>query len=114
MAIKNLTPHTVTLLDKEGNLIMAIPSHGVARVSVSRELVDTIPFEHNGVTVDVPVNRSKFGEVEGLPSPEPNTLLIVSMVVAKALPNRDDLICPDLTVRDNEGRIVGCQGFCRP
>jgi len=112
--IKNLTPHTVNLLDSEGNLIMAIPSHGVARVSVKRELVDTIPFEHNGNTVDVPVNRSVFGEVEGLPQPEPNTLLIVSMVVAKALPERQDLICPDQTVRDNEGRIIGCQAFCCP
>lgn len=41
------------------------------------------------------------------------TLLIVSRLVAEACPERDDLVVPDDTVRDDAGRIIGCRALAR-
>lgn len=104
--IINLTPHTINIVDGEGNQIQEIaPSGQTARCSVSREQVSTV----NGI----PVNRTVFGEVEGLPEPQADTIYIVSALVAQARPDRNDLYIPDDTVRDEQGRIIGCKAFAQ-
>lgn len=62
----------------------------------------------------IKVNSTSFGEVEGLPEPQEGTIFIVSALVAQALRGvRDDLVIPDDTVRDEQGRIIGCKSFAR-
>lgn len=100
MQIINLTPHTVTV---NGT---AIPPDG--RVPRVGEVVKpageiTLP---GGATV--PVVTVRPGAVEGLPAPQPDTMLIVSRMVAEAAPERRDLVVPHGLVRDGQGRVVGC------
>lgn len=103
--IVNLTPHTITVLREGAEPIEYPPSGMVARCATQRRMVGTL----NGI----PINRTGFGEVSGLPEPAPGVYYLVSALVAQALPQRDDLLIPDDTVRDEEGRIIGCRAFAR-
>ncbi len=60
---------------------------------------------------DIPVFRTTFGEVEGLPEPQDDTLYIVSLLVRRARPYRGDLLSPGQLIRDAEGRPIGCKGL---
>ena len=99
--IKNLTPHAINL--PQG---MVEPSGIVARVQ-ARE-VET--GEH---VLGAAIIRQEFGEVEGLPAPEADTILVVSAMVKAACPDRDDLVSPARLVRDDAGRIVGCEALTK-
>lgn len=103
--IINLTPHAVTVLREGAEPIEYPPSGAVARCATQRQVVGSL----NGI----PINRTEFGEVSGLPDPAPGVYYIVSTLVAQALPDRDDLLVPDDTVRDEAGRIIGCRAFAR-
>ena len=109
MQIVNLTPHTINIMPAgpTGPVVTIPPSGQVARCTVDRVQADTITVE--GVTI--PVNRTQFGEVTGLPEPQPNTIYIVSAIVAQALPDRSDVFVVDDTVRDEQGRIVGARAL---
>lgn len=106
----NLTPHPITVFKGEEKIEIP-PSGEVARVGVEQKKVG----ELNGI----PVHKSIFGDVEGLPEPRENTVYIVSTVVLQALKAKNivrrDLVSPDTTpngvVRDEEGRIIGVRGF---
>lgn len=102
MKIVNLTPHDINIIT-EGGIITFPASGSIARVATMRETVREI----NGV----PVNRTVFGEVVGLPAPEDDTMYIVSLATAKAAPERDDLLITDEAVRDDSGRVIGCKAF---
>lgn len=65
----------------------------------------------NGTTI--PINKTEFGEVEGLPLPQPYTYYVVSMLVAQAMKDRQDILIVDNTVRDEKGRITGAIAFAR-
>ncbi|MFC0903824.1 hypothetical protein ACFHWD_03850 [Clostridium sp. MT-14] len=65
------------------------------------------------ITVQIPINRTVFGDIENLPEPQPDTIFVVSSIVAQAAQNRDDLFIPDDTVRDENGRIIGCRALAR-
>lgn len=107
--IKNFTPHEIVLFAPEGEEVLATwESNGVARISVREIPCDPID--------SFPCSTSEYGEVEGLPEPEPGTFLIVSTLVRDRCPNRADLISPDTfrgAVRDSEGRIIGTRKFQR-
>lgn len=104
MKIKNLTPHTITILNGEKKIELA--SEGLARVSTTTEVVDII----NGI----PVNVVKMGEVTGLPAPEKDTILVVSRIVAEAVKGkRNDCLIVDKTVRNADGQIIGCTSLAR-
>ncbi len=99
--ITNLTPHAVndTLTGKTFH-----PSGIVARVS--QTLRDT------GMTIDgVPLFTRTFGDVVDLPNAQDGVYMIVSAMVADALPHRHDLISPGDLVRDASGQPIGCKGF---
>lgn len=102
--IINLTPHTVNILigDKQINIE---PSGTVARCYVERDTIGEI----NGI----PLTQNRFGQVTGLPDPKEDTFYIVSSLVANACKERDDLVIPDETVRDGQGRIIGCRSLAR-
>lgn len=100
MKFVNLTPHRITVI-KEGNIVLDVPPSGVVpRCSVISEVV----FEIDGV----PITKNVFGEVVGLPDRQEDTYYIVSALVKNAVPERDDLLVPVGTVKDDEGRIIGC------
>ena len=104
MRIINLTPHSITFVDDVGNTVLTVePSGQVARCSVAREKI--------GMIGGIPVNKSRFGEVENLPEPEEGTIYIVSALTAQAVPERDDVFITDDAVRDEQGRVIGCRAL---
>jgi hypothetical protein len=109
----NLTPHEINIYSQSGQgIVLSIPPSGVVcRVSVKSEIVGKV----NGV----PVRKVTYGDVEGLPEPQPNTIFIVSTFVLLALKDkgvqRPDLVStdtnPDSAIRDQQGKIIGIKYF---
>lgn len=100
--IVNLTPHAVTFVTDNGNIVIP-PSGTVARRETTTEVVGTI----NGI----PVTRTKLGPITGLPETvSDDTVYVVSRIIAEEA-GRNDLYIPDQTVRDDQGRIVGCRSL---
>lgn len=101
MKIVNLTPHIVRL--NSGKEFP--PSGTVCRVSSFYKETEPGFF------------RVNFGEVIGIPEPEPETRYIVSGLVMSALPERTDLIAPATghpeCVR-KEGQVYSVPGFIVP
>ena len=103
--IINLTPHEVNIILENGNIINIPASGTIARCKVERQIINNI----NGI----PITQTKFGEIEDLPDPQPNTIYIVSSLVAQAVPHRTDVFIPDDCVRDDQGKITGCRSLGR-
>jgi hypothetical protein len=110
--ILNYTPHNVKILTEapEINDYMVVSDYkscGSARVATEQECVGEI----NGVKV----YSTSYGEVEGLPEQQDGVMLLVSFLVKQALPEREDLICPNTSpqgvVRDSSGQIIGVKSF---
>lgn len=119
--VVNLTPHPVVVVGEEcpskvqspeeikPYIVATFPPSGkVARVTSSKVKVREV----NGI----PLYKSVFGEVSGLPDPQPGTIYIVSLLVLQALKGkRDDVVAPDTSptgaVRDANGRIIAVKGF---
>lgn len=102
MKIRNLTPHAVNLL-VNGEYVEYPPDGVVPRVStVELPIEEEFPFEAVKVV---------YGDVCDLPDPEENVILIVSKMCADARPARRDLWYPTKLVRDEQGRIVGCDAL---
>lgn len=99
----NLTPHAINIITEDRQPVATFESEGVARVatkSVQKDVVD-----------EVPIFATKYGKIEGLPEPRPNTFYIVSMLCKQACPNRKDLLSPSQLIRDENGQPVGCLGL---
>lgn len=96
-AILNLTPHAIILL--EDSMRTEIPSTGVARL------------EEELTKVNEYTTLVEYTNVVGLPEPQPDTIYIVSCLVAQHCRERDDLRFPGQMVRDDQGRIVGCKSL---
>ena len=109
MNIVNLTPHTLNLMPAgpTGPVVTIPPSGRVARCAVDREQVDTVTVD--GITI--PVNQTQFGAVSDLPAPRPNTIYVVSTLVAQRVPGRRDVYIVDDAVRDDQGRIIGARAL---
>lgn len=102
MKIINLTPHDINII---GHAV--IPASGtLARVSQTRQQISTL----NGI----PVNRSVFGKITGLPDAKDGTIYLVSLIVLQALGgSRPDCYIVDDSVRDDTGRIIGVNGLAQ-
>jgi len=107
--IVNLTPHALNLMPEgpDGPTVTIPPSGIVARCTTSRVQVGTITVDN----ITIPVNRTQFGAVTGLPDPQPDTIYIVSAVVAQAVPDQPDVFIVDDAVRDKQGRIIGARAL---
>ena len=75
MKIINLTAHSINVILGEQNI--AYPSEGLARVKTEEKETEKI----NGI----PVVKTVYTDVEGLPEPEENTVYLVSTLVLQAL-----------------------------
>lgn len=108
-SIVNLTPHTATVLDGEGNLVAEFPSSAIARARQTDVVVDNIG--------GVPIVETTFGEVVDLPDPVEGVYLIVSIITLNAARaggrSTDDLLITSGPVRDETGRIIGCKALGR-
>ena len=109
MKVVNLTPHAMNIVTDSGTATIP-PSGTVARVTVTRESAGTATID-GGV---VPLYRTTYGEVTDLPDPAPNTLYVVSSLVAAAARDRNDLVVPNDLVRDEQGKVIGARGLAFP
>ena len=103
MTVINKTPHTVTILD-DGKVVREYQSDGsTIRLAMSEKSV--------GLVDGVPLVTVEYGEPVGLPPEQEGVTYIVSALVRQALPERRDLVVPAGLVRDENGRIIGCERF---
>ncbi len=109
MNIVNLTPHALNIMPSgpTGPVVTIPPSGQVARCEVNRVQIYTVTVDG----ISVPVNKTQFGTVSGLPDPQPDTIYVVSALVAQAVPNRPDVFMVDDAVRDDQGRIIGARAL---
>lgn len=104
--IVNLTPHAINFVHEDGTPRLTVePSGTIARVSCKTVVIG----EEGGI----PVTTNEYGEVEGLPAPETNTIYVVSALVAGRVPTREDVFIPNEAVRNDKGQIVGCKSLGR-
>lgn len=106
-ALRNLTPHTISLVIPSGDVFTIEPSGAVARC----QTVQTPTGELTGGGAGAPLVHVEYGEVTGLPAPAGGTLYIVSALVRSALPERLDLASPGDLVRDGLGNVIGCRNL---
>jgi len=113
MKLINLTPHEVTIVDEDGNTLLAIPSSGVARAA--QRDVPAGSIETEGVVV--PVVITEFGETDGLPEPTEEVAFIVSIITLNAAKAQGrstaDLFITSGLVRDDKGQPIGCRALAR-
>jgi len=101
----NMTPHAITVVDADCNIIRVYPASGkTIRLSSSTVSAGALPD-------GTPLTRTEFGEAVGLPDSAPDTMYIVSQLVKSALPGRTDLLVPAEVARDAAGNIVGCKSL---
>lgn len=101
MLLVNLTPHSINV---NGNSIPSDKdSYTIPRVDMNRTQVNSI---HG-----IPIYNNVIGEVKDLPVENDGVFYIVSALVRLACPHRKDLLSPGNLIRDNDGNIIGCDGF---
>lgn len=122
MKIINLSAHVSRLVLKADgeNILECIEfegtdTNGRKEVRVGEVQVGTKVMQQDGY--ELSIQQYKFGEVQNLPDPEPNTLFIVSAMVISALREqgirRTDLISPrtDKTAIRKNGQVIGVFGY---
>jgi len=107
----NLTPHTVRILTVNG--VLELPPDGPpARLVLAPDVPDgMIQIADHPVPL---VRTAATPEITGLPAERSDTLLLVARVIAEALPDRDDLVYPHVTVRNEHGLVTACRSLGRP
>ena len=106
MTFINCTPHPISLLDSNDEVLMTLPKGVVVpRLTQSTKQVDVV----EGVSI----TETSFGEIQDLPEPKEGVLLIVSRLVLTACPNRNDLVVPNELVRDSHGNVKGCKSLAK-
>lgn len=107
MKIINLQRHPVTVVPHDKAQPVTFPSEGM--VQVRMKVDDLTP---NGVVKD-----GFWVYTRDLPKPQPETLYIVSSLVAMFelyVNDRTDLLFPWGLIKDSNGRVHGCRALCRP
>lgn len=99
----NMTPHDFTLYDNEGNVVRVIPPSGKT-IRLSEETTSA------GMWDGMPLTHTDYGSAD-LPEYRPDTKYIVSAMVKNSFPERDDLIVPAQTVRNEKNQIVGARSL---
>lgn len=109
MKVINLTAHTINVILGEKEL--AYPSEGLARVKTEEKTIGTVE--------GIPIVKTVYTTVEGLPDMQEDTVYLVSTLVLQALKAngvcRPDCLAPNTglsgAIRDDQGRIIGVKGF---
>ncbi len=102
----NLTPHKLVVYREDGSTMELPPSGMVARVDSEQYLYGDID--------GIPVMRTTYKGIYGLPNAKHGVIYVTSSVVAQ-MSGRKDVIAPDTgpggAVRDSSGRIIGVRRF---
>lgn len=109
LRMRNLTPHTVRVLDGERVTAVWPPSGRFARVVEARRAGRALTTDIGEVPL---VEVTYSPDVVDLPPEQPGVAYVVSRVLAAAVA-RDDLYFPADEVRDESGGIVGCRALAR-
>jgi len=97
--IKNLTPHRITISDKDQSIVLTLPPEdNPARCS-------EVTKDH-GEFDGFPLVLKSYGKVENLPDPEEDVLYIVSKIICDACPDRTDIASPGDLFRDENGEVM--------
>lgn len=111
MAILNLTPHSLNIIDKSGGVrIFPKPS---ADVVLPRVAQDTI---QQGEIEGIADYQSAFGQPEYVPVADGNVYVVSRLVINACEKHGIDhshLRSPGRLVRDDEGKVVGAEGLAR-
>jgi len=102
--IRNLTPHTVTIITGKEQLIY-MPIYPTPRLSTNTEFIGAID--------GVPLTKTVFSKVQDLPPQKEGVYLIVSRLVLSACSTRKDLLVPNELVRNDKGKIIGCKSLAQ-
>lgn len=111
--IENLTPHTVNLVDDNGQVIATFePTGTIARSKQTDIAVEKLKIDHK---TTVSIVKTTYGEPVELPEYDENKYYIVSVLTAQAAKDHGretkDLLISSDPVRDDSGRIIGCRRF---
>ena len=103
----NLTPHQVDIIKMDGTTL-SIPSSGVIR--------DKQELESYRVVDGIKVGRYSYGEPIGVPEAlEPDTIYIVSKLALESCRSHGidttNFLIPGELIRDETGRIIGCESL---
>ena len=106
----NLTPHALEIKRKDGTFLNVPASGTVLRIP------QTDTYYGNFAEVDVNVSKTTFGEFDAavIPDLRDGTIYIVSLVsllMSSELRGRYNVFAPGNEIRDDNGRIVGCDGL---
>jgi len=102
----NATPHTLRVFSGDRVIVEVPRAERPARAATTDVVIGHVQTPGGSV----PLVASRLGEVYDLPDPEPNTLVVVSQLVAD-LVGRDDLVVPHQLVRDADGAVIGCRSL---
>lgn len=106
--IVNLTPHPLAIMTPRGTIEIA-PEATVARVETHTEARPDLLIA--GFEAPVECVSLATGDVHNLPEAEPNTVYVVSSIVATAVPHRSDVATPHDLIRDDAGFVTGCRSL---
>jgi|BioPla2DNA2_1021312.scaffolds.fasta_scaffold03838_2 hypothetical protein len=114
--VVNCTPHDVVIV-KEDDFYVIEKSGIIPRLKEVQTKLNEINFQATKLDevrdISVDIVQKSFNEIEGLPEKQEGTIYVVSALVAGAAKDRDDLFVPNDTVRDENGRIIGCRNLAR-
>jgi hypothetical protein len=139
MNIVNTTPHEINIYMeeqtewneerkfyqvKEGELpVKSIPSSGTTfRMDMQEATITSLVLrnvdlysphlrEEDSFNFGTPVMRVWYDGHDEFPNEVEGTYYIVSRLVAENAKDRDDFLMVHRTVRDSDGRIIGCTAF---
>jgi len=104
--ILNLTPHTIRVLDEDGNCLATFPEGG-APIRLHATKVECEPID------GIPTVKTVFGKAKYLPQFQRDTFYIVSQLVKNRYPEREDLLVPVDVLKDYRGMSIGCRALGR-
>ena len=112
--IINCTPHEVNVIIDDDNKIN-YASNKDYQIRVDCKSVKVARYN------DIPIRCNSYGDVENMPKEEElkDTLFIVSRIAYEAIKLKypeevvEHFMVPDGSVRDTEGKIIGCTGFAQ-
>ena len=110
ITIINKTPHPIHLIlnkdTKSETSLVFDKCDNPIRLYETDVVVDG--FFANDVYIEI--KHKQYSQAD-LPDIKVNTFYIVSAMVANKFPTRSDLLIVNDTVRDENGRIIGCESF---
>jgi len=114
MRLINLTPHVISIYNREGTeVLLELPAYPKqVRCKMTTDIIGYSQIDHNGKVVPIDNTLTHFDDVINLPDPKPGIIFIVSKLVAEKMKGkRDDLRIANGTMRNESKTIIGCRSL---